>query len=258
MGQAQMKRSRKIADVLVPIPDSVHCEALGPQEWRKDLLVSWLFQTSIRLQTSLDRLFVEFGMTFQEASVLLRCVEAQRITPGQLAVTLERDKGNITRFIDRLQESRLVTRERNRHDQRLSVIKPTRKGKRLTRDLAPVFDSIRKEFFAGILESDVRRLGQMLTQLRRNAVRIGSLRQKDRVRGRRRRPIGNDGMKLRGKETSQRQVGEDILTPPHSGHAANTLGLEQDGGEHKPIRSERCDDGITGKLADQHEELILK
>ena len=69
----------------------------------KDLLMSWMFQTCIKLQTSLDRRFLRFGMTVQEASVLLRCVEARNITPGQLAVGLGRDKGMITRFIDRLE-----------------------------------------------------------------------------------------------------------------------------------------------------------
>ena len=87
--------------------------------------MSWLFQTSIRLQTSLDRRFLRFGMTVQEAGVLLRCVEARIITPGQLAVGLGRDKGMITRFIDRLEFSRLIIRDINPRDRRFSVIKPT-------------------------------------------------------------------------------------------------------------------------------------
>jgi hypothetical protein len=64
-------------------------EELQSLEWRKDLLMSWLFQTCIRLQTSLDRRFLGFGMTVQEASVLLRCVEARSSHPGSSRSGLE-------------------------------------------------------------------------------------------------------------------------------------------------------------------------
>jgi DNA-binding MarR family transcriptional regulator len=107
--------------------------------------MSWLFQTCVRLQTSLDRRFLRLGMTVQEASVLARCVEARKVTPGQLAVALGRDRGNRTRFIDRLEASRFLPRDIDRRDRRFSILKPTAKGKRLARELTSVFDSIRKE-----------------------------------------------------------------------------------------------------------------
>lgn len=142
----------------------------------KRLLTSWLFQTCIKLQTSLDRRFLRFGMTVQEANVLLRCVEARTVTPGKLAIALGRDKGKITRFVDRLESSRLLKRDIDQRDRRFSILKPTAKGKQVARGLVSVFDSIRKELFAGILESDVRRLGKMLPQLHKNAVQIGKKR----------------------------------------------------------------------------------
>jgi len=64
-------------------------EAITAQEWSKDLLVSWLFQTCIKLQTSLDRCFLKFGLTAQEATALLRCAEMERTTPGKLAEILD-------------------------------------------------------------------------------------------------------------------------------------------------------------------------
>ena len=89
---AKIQPGQKVASVFVPISRSGRSKQLLAHEWRKDLLMSWLFQTSIRLQTSLDRRFLRFGMTVQEAGVLLGCVEARIITPGQLAVGLGRDK----------------------------------------------------------------------------------------------------------------------------------------------------------------------
>src|ERR1700688_4126793 len=75
-------------------------KVLPAQEWSKDLLVSWLFQTCIKLQTSLDRCFLSYGLTMQEATLLLRCVETQRTTPGKLAAIVGRDKGKVTRLLN--------------------------------------------------------------------------------------------------------------------------------------------------------------
>jgi hypothetical protein len=94
----------------------------------------------------------------------------------------------------------LLTRHIDRRDRRFSILKPTAKGKRIARDLASIFDSIRKELFVGMLESDVHRLGKTLPQLHKNAVRIGSRQKCDAVRGRRR--IGSPGMKTEGAPTS--------------------------------------------------------
>jgi DNA-binding MarR family transcriptional regulator len=138
-------------------------------------------------------------MTVQEASVLLRCIEARNITPGQLAVRLGRDKGMITRFIDRLEFSRLIIRDINPRDRRFSVIKPTAKGKRAARNLAYAFDAIRKELFVGMLESDIRRLSRMMARLHKNAVDLGSRRRCEAVR---RRRIDRHGTKAEVLPTS--------------------------------------------------------
>jgi DNA-binding MarR family transcriptional regulator len=149
-------------------------------------------------------------MTVQEASVLLRCVEARRITPGRLAIALGRDKGKITRFVDRLESSRLLTRDIDPRDRRLSILKPTAKGKQVAQGLGSLFDSIREELFAGILESDVLRLGKMLPQLHKNAVRIGSGQKCDAPRVRKRI----------GSHEFENRLREDRYTSNHSGHFA--------------------------------------
>jgi DNA-binding MarR family transcriptional regulator len=171
--RAQIERGRQVAGVFVPISRGDLSEPLRDQDWRKDLLMSWLFQTCIRLQTSLDRRFLRFGMTPQEASLLLRCVEAGRIAPGQLAVALGRDKGKITRFIDRLQASKLVKRQVNASDRRYSIITPTPNGRRLAERLASTFEQIQRELLVDISDCHIQELGRTLSQLHQNAVRIG-------------------------------------------------------------------------------------
>jgi DNA-binding MarR family transcriptional regulator len=152
--------------------------------------------------------FLRFGMTVQEASVLLRCIEARNITPGQLAVRLGRDKGMITRFIDRLESSGLITRGINSRDRRFSVLKPTGKGKQVARDLASQFDHIRKELFVGTSESDVRRLSKALAQLQKNAADIGSPQKCAAVRQHRR--IGGHEVKEEGPQTGQSLLAAEI------------------------------------------------
>jgi DNA-binding MarR family transcriptional regulator len=184
------------------------------REWRRDLLLSWLFQTCITLQTSLNRRFLRFGMTLQEASVLLRCVEARKISPGQLSIVLGRDKGMITRFVNRLEARHFLTREVDRRDRRFSILKPTRKGKRAAVGLASIFDRIRTQLFNGISEGDIRRLGQMLPHLHKNAVRIGGGPKWARVSGRRR--IGGQGNKSQAPEVDQLRVSPEEPRPVQS------------------------------------------
>jgi DNA-binding MarR family transcriptional regulator len=207
----KIEADQQVAGVFVPISRTGPLKPLQSLEWRKDLLMSWLFQTSIRLQTSLDRRFLRFGMTVQEASVLLRCVEARSITPGQLAVGLGRDKGMITRFIDRLEDSRLIVRHPNPRDRRFSVLKPTAKGKQTARDLARLFDEIRKELFAGMLEGEVGELSKMMARLHKNALGIGSAQKCEAVRQRKR--IGRRGTKAQVPQSSYPLVPAKILAP---------------------------------------------
>jgi DNA-binding MarR family transcriptional regulator len=195
-------------------------EALTAQEWSKDLLVSWLFQTCIKLQTSLDRCFLKFGLTAQEATALLRCAEMERTTPGKLAAIVGRDKGKVSRVVDRLESSGFVTREMYARDRRYSILRATRKGKILARQLAYIFDRIRTELFLGIRESDVFQLGAMLRQLHKNASNINSGQKSDPVR--RRRRIGINRSMAKGPQTSEPEPSERILRPSHKGHQVSS------------------------------------
>jgi DNA-binding MarR family transcriptional regulator len=163
---------QKASAMVLPGRRERFTKPLSGKEWRRDLFMSSLFQTCIRLQISLDRCFLRYGLTLQEASVVLRCGEVPSITPGQLAAALGRDKGQITRLIDRLEVSGLVTRDVDWRDRRCSLIRSTRKGRQVAEVLAYVFHSVRKQVFVGIVENDVLRFEGLLVRLRKNAIRI--------------------------------------------------------------------------------------
>jgi DNA-binding MarR family transcriptional regulator len=145
---------------------------LGIREWRGEDLISLLFRTSIRLQTMFDRRFAQFGITAQEAAVLIRCVEAGEISAGKLALAMGRDKGKITHFVHRLEAGRFLTRAHDRRDRRLLIIKATRRGSRLAPQLRTIFEELREQFFAAILTQDMDQLRSVLAQLYDNAGRL--------------------------------------------------------------------------------------
>jgi DNA-binding MarR family transcriptional regulator len=142
------------------------------REWQAELSISRLFRTSIRLQTAFDRCFSQFGMTAQEASVLLHCSEEDETSAGKLAKAMGRDKGKITRFVDRLEANGFVSRKNDLRDHRLLIIKATGKGRRVAPQLKARFEEVRSQFFEGVLNVDIDKLETVLSQLHANAERL--------------------------------------------------------------------------------------
>ena len=144
----------------------------GVREWQAELSISRLFRTSIRLQTAFDRCFSQFGMTAQEAAVLVHCAEEGETSAGKLAKAMGRDKGKITRFLDRLEASGFLTRKSDPRDHRLLIIKATSKGRRFAPHLKTRFEEVRSQFFEGVLNVDIDKLETVLSQLHANAERL--------------------------------------------------------------------------------------
>src|SRR5580692_13184161 len=141
------------------------------REWQAELSIARLFRTSIRLQTAFDRCFSRFGMTAQEAAVLVHCAEEGETSAGKLAKAMGRDKGKITRFVDRLEANGLLTRRSDPRDHRLLIIKATSRGRRVVPHLTLRFEEVRSQFFQGILNIDIDKLETVLSQLHDNAER---------------------------------------------------------------------------------------
>jgi len=142
------------------------------REWQPEVSLSRLFRTSIRLQTAFDRCFSQFRMTAQEAAVLVHCSEEDRVSAGRLAAAMGRDKGKITRFVDRLEGNGFLVRKNNPSDHRLQIISATSKGRRVAPQLKVRFEQVRGEFFEGVQNVDIGQLEAVLSQLHANAERI--------------------------------------------------------------------------------------
>jgi MarR family transcriptional regulator for hemolysin len=144
----------------------------GIRERQAEHAISRLFRASIRLQNAFDRCFQRLGMTAQEAALLLYCVDEGETSAGRLARRMGRDKGKITRFVDRLEASGFLTRRSDPRDGRLLIIRATRRGRRVAPKLKARFEEIRGRFFQGIPNVDMDQFEAVLSRLDENAERL--------------------------------------------------------------------------------------
>jgi DNA-binding MarR family transcriptional regulator len=173
LGQSAARNARPVAKKTRSklVPNAV----VLTQEWHHDILLSTLFRACIKLQTQMDRRFREARMTAQEAAVLVHCVASRQTSPGALAHVMGRDKGKVTRFIQRLVARGLLKREVKLQDRRVTQLTPTGRGRAMAPQLKLVSDEIRQRFFKGILNKDIEQVGKllniMLANLDNSAVR---------------------------------------------------------------------------------------
>jgi DNA-binding MarR family transcriptional regulator len=144
-------------------PDSEEPERWG--DWKRERLVSVLLRVGMRLQRACDERFREFGMTAQDAALLLHCAEAGEITQSKLADAVGRDKSKITRFAPK----GFLSRKMNTRDRRRSTICVTNKGRRLARLLKVRFAEVRNELFRGVLDMDIAQIEAAFEVLEANA-----------------------------------------------------------------------------------------
>jgi DNA-binding MarR family transcriptional regulator len=154
------------------VPDKAAANARGGKGG--ELTLSLLFRTSLRLQAALDRCFLPLGTTAQEAAVLLCCADAGAISARGLADALGKDQGNVTRFLDRLESRKLVTRRCHTRDRRLLVIEATHRGRLLAPQLRGMFEEAGSKFFAEIPPDDIAQLELRLSQLLGSADRLAA------------------------------------------------------------------------------------
>jgi DNA-binding MarR family transcriptional regulator len=146
---------------------------VGVEEWRGAALVSLLLRTSIKLQNTFDRSFLKFGLTAQEAAMLIHCADVGEISGRELAQAMGRDKSKITRFVDRLEAHRYLTKRTAENDRRRLIIRLTKRGSRIAPQLKELCEDVRKQFFSEVLNDDIERLETVLSRLCANAAHLG-------------------------------------------------------------------------------------
>ena len=162
---------------------------MSAETWHREVLIATLLRTAIKLQNRMDLRFRRWRITAQEASVLLRTVEARRITPGGLAKSLGRDKGKVTRFIQRLVARNLIRRKVKAQDRRVAELEPTSRGRAISSRLKFVFDQLRDDLFRGVPAEEVEQVGNILLALLSNLDRGPRQRRKSKGTALRAEPV---------------------------------------------------------------------
>jgi DNA-binding MarR family transcriptional regulator len=147
-----------------------------PYEWsdrRQDDgepgVLSLVFQLSRRLATALEREVAPFGVTAQQAALLLRVCATRGASPSQLVPRLGTDTAGLTRLVDRLEAKGLVARGTRPGDRRGIVIEPTEAGRALAPRLLPAMRYVSARCLAGFSAEESALLKTLLHRALDNA-----------------------------------------------------------------------------------------
>ncbi|MGI5269822.1 MarR family winged helix-turn-helix transcriptional regulator [Nonomuraea sp. CA-218870] len=116
------------------------------------------------LHTETERLFAPYGLTSQQAALLLNAAPGNA-TPSDLKGRLGTDTAGMTRLVDRLVAKRLLRRVPHPGDRRSVVIELTPEGLALVPELAPVFGAISRRMLAGFSADELAQLAGLLRRM---------------------------------------------------------------------------------------------
>jgi DNA-binding MarR family transcriptional regulator len=122
------------------------------------------------MTTVLDRRFAAFGLTTQQAALLLAAGSGTS-TPRQLMDLIGTDTAGLTRLLDRLQGKGLAGRRPNPADRRSVLVVPTDSGLALVPELAPVFGEVVMQLFAGFADTEIAQFTSALQRMSQNLER---------------------------------------------------------------------------------------
>ena len=134
-----------------------------------------------------------YVITTHQWGVLSHLAQAQELTISTLAKLLVVDAPAVTNIVQRLEQSGLVERVRDREDQRLVKVSLSEEGREIMRTLQPVFDAFNEQLLSGqerqaFLEDLQRFVARVSPLVPESAERFGLLREHLGYRGRESHP----------------------------------------------------------------------
>jgi DNA-binding MarR family transcriptional regulator len=114
-----------------------------------------------KLQDDLDRL----DLTSPQFYVLATIGYAGGLPFGEIGEKMMVTVSNLTGIVDRLEEKRLVIRERDAHDRRVVRVTLTDKGLKVYRNTIPLFEKSISQFFSPLNKNQQKELAALLRKL---------------------------------------------------------------------------------------------
>jgi MarR family transcriptional regulator, transcriptional regulator for hemolysin len=107
-------------------------------------------------------------VTIEQWFILNRLYTEDGISQVEISDKIFKDKANITRMIDGLENKNLVIRKDDASDRRKFKVYLTKEGRELTKRLIKIALTERKNIYKGLEQSDLRKLKQIINILETN------------------------------------------------------------------------------------------
>ncbi|NQD65144.1 MarR family transcriptional regulator [Bacillus haikouensis] len=129
-----------------------------------------LFQASRLMNSRLNQNFRlhEYTITYEQWQVLSRLYEEDGLTQNQLAMTIERDQGSISRLIDNMIKRGLVGRIPDDTDRRIKRVFLTEESHRIQEELEEIAVKTISQATRNMSEKELETCLNMLDQIRGN------------------------------------------------------------------------------------------
>lgn len=126
--------------------------------------------TSNWITREVSQLMNEYGLTIAQYNVLriLRGSHPDALTCGEIRDRLLDRTPDVTRLLDRLEESDLLTRSRYEKDRRVIKVNITKKGLRLVNSMDDDVTAIVERLNRHLSEEERLQLSRLLTKMRRD------------------------------------------------------------------------------------------
>jgi DNA-binding MarR family transcriptional regulator len=105
----------------------------------------------------------EFGITYPQYLVMLVIWENENVTASEIAVKLNLDNATITLILKKLQDQKLISKTRDKNDERVVNIKVTKKGLEIEEKIALIQDKVACK--THLPKKDFEELKQRLNEL---------------------------------------------------------------------------------------------
>ena len=134
-------------------------------------LLTMIFRSAQTMRTMLDRELEPFGVTGQQAAMILRCAGESGESFESLAKSLGTDSAGITRLADRLEEKGLMARNPSPTDRRATLLILSSAGHDLLPRLRQTMGRWRDHVLRGVSDTELSQLNRLLGRILKN---IGS------------------------------------------------------------------------------------
>jgi MarR family transcriptional regulator, multiple antibiotic resistance protein MarR len=133
---------------------------------RADLSVGYLMgRARASLLASLDARLAPFGLSGMQFATLKHVAEGAADTAAELCRFMHYDTGAMTRILDRLEQRRLLRRERCREDRRVVFLRLTPAGRAQLPRLLEVAEQVLEAHLAGFTAAEIEALTHYLGRM---------------------------------------------------------------------------------------------